>query len=396
MTPRRFKPEYVLLLTTIVGLMALVWVGETILQARYPNLILNPSPSDAGPFGLFFRFDLEYGRWHKRSVSSIWRGERYTINRHRLRDQETSYHNSVGHRRILVIGDSLVWGFGVGDGQTFSDILERELPDTEVINMGVIGYGTGEQYLLLKGEGMKYHPDIVLLVFSIGNDVEDTYFPDGGDSYPANIFYLKDGQVQIKRFHLSLQQRIGVALNERSYLVNFFLKKVFKSTDRDRPLDASNFVHEMNVWNLASVDGDRTPYAMLDYLEVDGAIGDEHVDTRYKLLPSTPDSYYKVELTKQLVLRMAGLASTSGAKFMVVLAPFTAQMDVDGPYFRNPLNREMTRFLASEGIPTLDLLPRMVKEGHDAEQFFIDPYGHFSVYGHEHVARSLKYWVTAP
>ncbi len=33
----------------------------------------------------------------------------------------------------------------------------------EVINTGVPGYGADQEYLYLKTEGLKYHPDLVLL-----------------------------------------------------------------------------------------------------------------------------------------------------------------------------------------------------------------------------------------
>jgi hypothetical protein len=39
------------------------------------------------------------------------------------------------------------------------------LPHTEVINLGVHGYGHDQMLILLKKEGVKYEPDIVILGF---------------------------------------------------------------------------------------------------------------------------------------------------------------------------------------------------------------------------------------
>lgn len=39
------------------------------------------------------------------------------------------------------------------------------LPHTEVINLGVHGYGHDQMLILLKEEGVKYEPDIVILGF---------------------------------------------------------------------------------------------------------------------------------------------------------------------------------------------------------------------------------------
>jgi hypothetical protein len=46
----------------------------------------------------------------------------------------------------------------------------------EVINAGVAAYGTGQELLLLDKEGAKYEPDLVLLLFFVGNDVANNNY----------------------------------------------------------------------------------------------------------------------------------------------------------------------------------------------------------------------------
>jgi hypothetical protein len=67
--------------------------------------------------------------------------------------------------RILILGDSFTFGDEVSDDETYSYYLQEMLPHTEVINMGVHGYGHDQMLILLKEEGVKYHPDIVILGF---------------------------------------------------------------------------------------------------------------------------------------------------------------------------------------------------------------------------------------
>ena len=67
--------------------------------------------------------------------------------------------------RILILGDSFTFGDEVSDDETYSHYLQEMLPHTEVINMGVHGYGHDQMLILLKEEGIKYHPDIVILGF---------------------------------------------------------------------------------------------------------------------------------------------------------------------------------------------------------------------------------------
>ena len=67
--------------------------------------------------------------------------------------------------RILILGDSFTFGDEVSDDETYSARLQAMLPHTEIINMGVHGYGHDQMLILLKEEGIKYQPDIVILGF---------------------------------------------------------------------------------------------------------------------------------------------------------------------------------------------------------------------------------------
>jgi hypothetical protein len=79
---------------------------------------------------------------------------------------EYSYARIPGKRRIVALGDSFTFGSEVADSETFSRRLELALPNTEVLNLGVQAYGHDQMLLYLREEGVKYHPDIVLLGFT--------------------------------------------------------------------------------------------------------------------------------------------------------------------------------------------------------------------------------------
>lgn len=74
-----------------------------------------------------------------------------------------------GTTRILVLGDSFTFGEDVGDDETYSHHLERLLPGTEVINLGVHGYGHDQMLIYLREEGVRYRPDVVILGFLTGD-----------------------------------------------------------------------------------------------------------------------------------------------------------------------------------------------------------------------------------
>ncbi len=104
-------------------------------------------------------------------------GHTLTINSKGLRDREYPYQKPPGTMRILVLGDSFAWGYGVADDQVFSEVLEAKFEQTganiEVLNGGVSGWGTDQEYLFLVDEGIKYAPDLVVLAIYVVNDVDN-------------------------------------------------------------------------------------------------------------------------------------------------------------------------------------------------------------------------------
>ena len=106
--------------------------------------------------------------------SSRTGGAFLTINSKGLRDQESSYDKPSHVTRILVLGDSYAWGYGVSNDEIFTEVMEREYladgQNIEVINAGVSGWGTDQEYLFWIDEGYKYDPDVVVLAFFLNND----------------------------------------------------------------------------------------------------------------------------------------------------------------------------------------------------------------------------------
>jgi hypothetical protein len=84
---------------------------------------------------------------------------------------EPSYEKPPGRTRVLVFGDSFTFGHDVGDRETYAAVLEELLPGHEVLNFGVHGYGHDQMLLYLREEGVRYHPDIVVLGF-LGIDMD--------------------------------------------------------------------------------------------------------------------------------------------------------------------------------------------------------------------------------
>jgi hypothetical protein len=98
------------------------------------------------------------------------------VNRFGYRDREPIVPKPHGLRRVVGIGDSFVLG-EVPPRENFLRVAERELAargdgaPTEILMMGLGGYGP-EQYVgVLRSSALAVDPDRVLLCFYVGNDV---------------------------------------------------------------------------------------------------------------------------------------------------------------------------------------------------------------------------------
>ncbi len=105
----------------------------------------------------------------------------YTINSKGLRDKEYPYRKPEGITRIAVFGDSFTFGEGVPYGKRFSDIVESNLPNTEVINFGFPGAPLDRIAVTVVREGFKYNPDYLVLLLN-------NLVTDRGDSNLDTLF----------------------------------------------------------------------------------------------------------------------------------------------------------------------------------------------------------------
>jgi len=111
--------------------------------------------------------DLSLGSFHLRTNSLGCRGP------------EVAPEKPAGVFRIVLLGDSVAFGWGVNDEVTFARRLETEWNAAsparrlEVINTAHPMYDTNQEEAALREVGLPLQPDLVLLVYVV-NDVEPT------------------------------------------------------------------------------------------------------------------------------------------------------------------------------------------------------------------------------
>jgi hypothetical protein len=121
----------------------------------------------------------------------------YRINAQGLRETHEIGPPAAGVTRLLVLGDSFTFGWGVAADATYPHLLSgaraADGSVIESINAGVLGYGPDNEAAWLRTYGWALQPKIVLVGFFVGNDVRDviagidkTRIDGTGNLVPAN------------------------------------------------------------------------------------------------------------------------------------------------------------------------------------------------------------------
>jgi lysophospholipase L1-like esterase len=115
---------------------------------------------------------------HVPNGSAFLMGVPVSINSHGHRDREYTVEKPADVYRIVILGDSTTFGWGVPEEQTVAKILERRLNEDparrrrfEVLNAGVGNYDTVQEYTHYLTFDRAFHPDLVVLEYFI-NDAE--------------------------------------------------------------------------------------------------------------------------------------------------------------------------------------------------------------------------------
>lgn len=179
-------------MTTLVVSVGLLFAAVEVVMRFGAHRILSGGEWLAA--GTIFRigdhpvgFSLEPG-----STRIITTGEAFTnrdrINSLGLNDAERSVEKPPGTRRILMLGDSFIFGQGVPREKTVASLLEERLHGVEVVNAGIPGYCLDQEYLFYRDRGRRLEPDLVLVAFFV-NDLEAPRFEmdltRGEDGLPA-------------------------------------------------------------------------------------------------------------------------------------------------------------------------------------------------------------------
>src|SRR5215475_7453884 len=187
------------------GLLAL---GAIIVAILFSAELLLRVIDFSGPsrfeLGEAFQFDPELG-WVPvpNAAAQQTSGNRTISVRHNslgLRERELS---DIAPDRFLFLGDSFTYGYDAEANERFSDLLQKALPRYGIVNAGVSGYGTDQQFLLMKRLWNEIHPKYVVLTFCVDNDRDDNTSSYRYRKYHKPcVVRTSDGEWQVRGYTL--------------------------------------------------------------------------------------------------------------------------------------------------------------------------------------------------
>ena len=174
-------------------------------------------------------------------------GVHYKINQAGFRDEEFAdpelNPKQADEYRIVVLGDSVAWGWGVNAAEVWPQVLEQNLKGAipwkrvTVYNLAVNGYSTPQEVRVLAKAGMKYAPDLVILNYVL-NDPE---VEDGGLSWyfeaADRIEILYKGKLLFSFVSALIKSELGLVTeaSNNSVMDHFYLTHhtdLFKNVER--------------------------------------------------------------------------------------------------------------------------------------------------------------------
>jgi len=175
----RWKTRAAEVALALVSCLVALLVGELIVRARGPVAYmrpLEPTPDDAWAQMLHqpsaipgLSYELVPNR-EREAVGTLVR-----TNSFGMRDDEP---RPAGEAlRVVVLGDSFTFGFGVDGDRTYPNVLERLLDESsngrpfDVLNFGVGGYSTRDEALVLEHKALAWDPVLIVVGYTL-NDPE--------------------------------------------------------------------------------------------------------------------------------------------------------------------------------------------------------------------------------
>ncbi len=268
---------------------------------------------------------------------------RTRINSKGLRGPEIEYEKPGDTKRILFLGDSVIFGYKLNSyRETIPYLIQERLNEkhnlkVQCINSGVSGYSPWQEYIYLKKEGIKYDPDLVVIGFVL-NDVTEKF---------ALVRFGGKGLGKLSETYLSVIDTLA-----EDFALVFFMRKLSRRVVFGE--DSSQMAHEMESLNVKSLF----------------------------TKPDAPNIRKAWKLTLEHLDDIVLFCRERDIPFLLIVFPYQLQFDEER---EPPIPQEIIgEYARNEGVTYIDLLPSLEEKmsNLDVEEYdvYIDSL-HFSTLG---------------
>lgn len=320
------------------------------------------------------------------------------INSHGFRDLERSYEKPPGTYRITVLGNSWTEALQVPFEKTYPAVLQKKLNESscfngrnvEVLNFGVAGYSTAQEFLLLQQKVWNYHPDLVLLAFYPARDIANNVRELNNATTPERspYFVYRDGQLVLDDAFRSLPalQRRQIWLQTVGYQFDQHVKL----------LQAISTIQRFG----------KIRVAMAAAKEQAAKSGVDNLEFTIYAPPNLPAMQDAWKITEGLFLAMRDEVRAHGAEFRIITLATRPQV-IPEPAKRTDLLRKLgvqdfsyadnriNEFGTSLGIPVTNLAPALSSYA-ESHQVYLNGFrpsnlgtGHWNETGHRVAAETI-------
>ena len=282
-------------------------------------------------------------------------GEKALVVQNKLGHRGPNYgsRTSDGKKRVLVLGDSFTEGSHVGEEELFTNIIAKSHSNLEMMNAGIGGWSSVQEYLYLRDIGINLHADLVLLMF-FENDLEEnclSFYPSIG---PRPFASIQNGQLVItekpspdewRKYVLPLP--FALQLNQSSLAYHFFNFRVYQR------------VRAAYLNQLAAEDVKKI------------------------------DAYPKMEITRVIFQKMHKMLKDRGILFAVGLIP----SNQDAQRGSSAIHPPLLSFCKEQGIPCISLLQPLKEEYDKGSNPYFSIDGHWNRIGHRAASEVLGRYI---
>jgi len=337
-----------------------------------------------------------------------------------------------GTRRIVVVGDSFTYGYGVEEDEAYPRVLEGLLPGVEVVNLGVPATCPLDYAANFEDVGRAYEPDLVLVGLMANDVIDIRYLRERGGRLLSSLLHQEQDRLAVAP---PLWKRVPGRLWPDLYV---FASGVVRGRAGERtpaarepddgrapstappPERWKEVLHALAA-RYRDVDGVERRLAALPperlgrirTLLAAGRESDEEGQAMSELLALVEPRHF-VDLlglpptfaaawneATRLLARIAAAARRSGAETMIVYVPGAQEVtsarlellasrgfEVDHGSLAEPeLIKRLQRFGADAGIPVVDLRPPL--RAHRDEALYFPEDGHWTPRGHRVAAEAI-------